>query len=261
MGHRRMMHGLRMSHRRMMHGLRMSHRRMVDIILMDMRRGVILLRGATGVAIVASARLAVRLISRAVVSAVALGTGIVLLVVGGLRCLRIGLVLLGGLLGLPGLLLDGIRVGVRVLLDVVLELLRERRTPVSGQGGIALLHGCCNVLGDGGQVILRHLVRIHLFERDDGTVRFLVIFPGLDLTGRGLIGRAVRVHRRDEGDGVGAGLADLHGHLLVRGDGGVEVYFPVRILYMGDNGRGSVRIPAVSLYLKGKYHVLLLIIL
>ena len=28
---------------------------------------------------------------------------------------------------------------------------------------------------------------------------------------------------------------------------------------MGDNGRGSVRIPAVSLYLKGKYHVLLLI--
>ena len=261
MSHRRMMHGLRMSHRRMMHGLRVGYCRMIDIVLMDMRRGVILLRGATGVAIVASARLAVRLISRAVVSAIVLGTGIVLLVVGGLRCLRIGLVLLGGLLGLPGLLLDGIRVGVRVLLDVVLEHLRERRAPVSGQGGIALLHGCCNVLGDGGQVILRHLARIHLFERDDGTVRFLVIFPGLDLTGRCLIGRAVRVHRRDKGDAVGTGLADLYGHLLVRGDGGVEVYFPVRILYMGDNGRGSVRIPAVSLYLKGKYHVLLLLVL
>ena len=79
----------------------------------------------------------------------------------------------------------------RVLLDVVLELLHDLGTLVSGQGGIALLHGCCNVLGDGGQVILRHLVRIHLFERDDGTVRFLVIFPGLDLTGRGLIGMRV----------------------------------------------------------------------
>ena len=37
----------------------MGHCGMVDIILMDMRRGVILLRGATGVAIVASTRLAV----------------------------------------------------------------------------------------------------------------------------------------------------------------------------------------------------------
>ena len=37
----------------------MGHCRMVDIILMNMRRGFILLRGATGVAIVASTRLAV----------------------------------------------------------------------------------------------------------------------------------------------------------------------------------------------------------
>ena len=37
----------------------MSHRRMVDIILMNMRRGVILLRGATGVAAVAATRLAI----------------------------------------------------------------------------------------------------------------------------------------------------------------------------------------------------------
>lgn len=100
----------------------------------------------------------------------------------------------GGLLSLLGLLLDGIGIGVRVLLDVVLELLHDLSALVPGQGGIALLHGFRNVLGNGCQVIFRYLVRIHLIE-SHACGNCLVGFSGSNLLRWHLIDGAVGVHR------------------------------------------------------------------